>query len=142
MSLADGLGASSAWDRIRECLLSSAVEVVGHRKRRQPDWFVMGEHLLSPLLAAKNEAWIDVLQYNSPACRRRFRQCERDVKIAVAKAKKDWIQRTAQAANDDSDGRGRWQCVKQLQMVFVVVSLREPLLCWMRMAFYSLIRMQ
>ena len=57
-----------------------------------------------------------MLQYDSPACRR-FRQCERDVKKAVAKAKEYWIQRTALAANDDSDGRGGWQCVKQLQMV-------------------------
>ena len=30
-------------------------------------WFVMTEHLLSPLLAAKNEAWNGVLQYDSPA---------------------------------------------------------------------------
>ena len=108
---------NSAWDRIRECFLSSAVKVVGCRRRRQPDWFVMGEHLLSPLLAAKNEAWNGVLQSDSPAYRRRFRQCERDVKRAIAKAKEDWIQRTALAANDDSDGRGRWRCVKQLQMV-------------------------
>ena len=75
----------------------------------------MGEHLLSPLLAAKNEAWNRVLQSDSPACRRRFRQCERDVKRVVTKAKEDWIQRTALAANDD--GRGWWRCVKQLQMV-------------------------
>ena len=77
----------------------------------------MGEHLLSPLLAAKNEAWNGVLQSDSPAYHRRFRQCECDVKRAVAKAKEDWIQRTVQASNDDSDGGGRWQCVKQLQMV-------------------------
>ena len=44
-------------------------------------------------------------------------QCERDVKRAVTKAKEDWIQRTALAANDDGDGRGRWRCVRQLQMV-------------------------
>ena len=56
----------------------------------------MGEHLLSPLLAAKNKAWNGALQSDSPACRRR----------AVAKAKEDWIQRTAQAANSDSDGLG------------------------------------
>ena len=117
VNLAGELGASSAWDRIRECLLSSAVKAVGRRRRRQPDWFVMGEHLLSPLLAAKNEAWNGVLRSDSPACRRRFRQCERDVKRAVTKAKEDWIQRTALAANDDGDGRGRWRCVKQLQMV-------------------------
>ena len=80
---------NSGWNCIRECLLSSAVKVVGRRRRRQPDWFVMGEQLLSPLLAAKNEAWNGVLQSDSPACRRRFRQCERDVKRAVAKAKED-----------------------------------------------------
>ena len=104
MSLVGELGASSAWDRIHECLLSSAVKVVGRRRQRQPYWFVIGEHLLSPLLATKNEVWNGVLQFDSPACCRRFRQCERDVMRAIAKAKEDWIQRTAQAANDDSDG--------------------------------------
>ena len=78
----------------------------------------MSEHLLSPLLVTKNEAWGRVLQDDSSASRRRFRQCERAVKDAVAKAKEDWIQKTAQAANVDGDGRNRWQCVKQLQMVF------------------------
>ena len=58
----------------------------------------MREHLLSPLLAAKTEAWNGVLQSDSPACRRRFRQCERDIKKVVAKAKEDWIQRATQAA--------------------------------------------
>ena len=49
------------------------------------------------IVAAKNKAWNGVLQYDLPACRRRFRQCECDVKKAVAKAKEDWIQRISQA---------------------------------------------
>ena len=38
-------GTFSTWNCIRQCLLSSAVKVVGHKRQRQPDWFVMGEHL-------------------------------------------------------------------------------------------------
>ena len=40
-----------------------------------------------------------------------------NVNVMLRKLLEDWIQRSTLAANDDSDGCGRWQCVKQLQMV-------------------------
>ena len=42
--------------KICDCLVSSAVRVVGRQGRRQPDWFVESEHLLSLLLDAKRAA--------------------------------------------------------------------------------------
>jgi len=61
-----------------------------------------------------------VLCDDSPASRQRFRQCERIVtcKHAVCDDKEVWIKKTAEAANVDRDGKGRWSCVKQLQEVF------------------------
>ena len=56
--------------------MSAATMVAGRRKRRQPDWFVESENLLSPLLSAKNEAWNGVLLHDSPASHRKFAQHE------------------------------------------------------------------
>ena len=43
--------------------------VAGHRRQRQPDWFVESENLISIslLLSAKNKAWDGVLLHDSPA---------------------------------------------------------------------------
>ena len=92
--------------------------MVGCGYGHQPDWFLESEQNLSPLLAAKRQAWNQVLCDDSPTSRRGFRQCERIVKCAVRDAKELWVKKTAEAANVERDGKGRWSCVKQLQEVF------------------------
>ena len=59
-----------------------------------------------------------MLSVGSPYTHRRFKQCERAVKRAVAGAKERWIKKTAEAANVDRDGRGRWKLLKELQNVY------------------------
>ena len=73
---------------------------------------------MSPLLAAKRRAWNQVLCDDSPTSCQRFRQCERIVKHAVCDAKQVWIEKMAEVANVERDGKGRWSCVKWLQEVF------------------------
>jgi len=118
VSFDDVCSAEAGWEQLRDCLVASAIKVVGCGHRRQPDWFLESEQQLSPLLAAKRQAWNQVLCDDSPSSRQRFRQSERIVKHAVQDAKEAWIKKTAEAANVDRDGRGRWSCVKQLQEVF------------------------
>ena len=98
--------------------MTSAVKVVGCGYRRQPDWLLEGERQLLPLLAAKRQAWDQVLCDDSSSSHQRFRQCERRVKCAVQDAKEAWIKKTAEAANVDQDGKGRCGCIKQLQEFF------------------------
>ena len=85
----DACSAVSVWDQLRSCLVTSAIKVVGSGGCRQPDWFLVNEseQLSSPLLTAKKHAWDQVLFDDSPSTHRRFRQCERAVKKAVADAK-------------------------------------------------------
>ena len=111
-------GAEAGWDQLRDCVVTSAIKVVGCGHHRQPDWFLVSEQQLSPLLAAKRQAWDQVLCDDSSSSRQRFRQSERRVKHAVRDAKEAWIKKTAEAANVDWDGKGRWGCIKQLQEVF------------------------
>ena len=73
---------------------------------------------MSPLLAAKRQAWDRVLCDDSSSSHQRFRQCECRIKHALRDAKEAWIKKTAEATNVDQDGKGRWDCIKQLQEVF------------------------
>ena len=114
----DACGAEAGWEQIRDCVVTSAVKVVGCGHRRQPDWFLESEQQLSPLLAAKRQAWDQVLYDDSSSSHQRFRQFELRAKRAVRDAKEAWIKKTAEAANVDQDGKGCWGCIKQLQEVF------------------------
>ena len=114
----DACGAEAGWEQLWDCVVASAVKVVGCDHCRQPDWFLESEQRLSPSLAAKHKAWDRVLCDDSSSSRQRFRQCECRVKRAVRDAKEAWIKKTAEAANVDRDGKGRWGCIKQLQEVF------------------------
>ena len=69
-----------------------------------------------------------MLQYDLSACRRRFRQCERDVKKAVAKAKEDWIQRTSQAVMLIVVDMAGGSVSSSFRWFISVISLRETLI--------------
>ena len=114
----DACGAEAGWEQLRDCVVTSAVKVVCCGHRRQLDWFLESEQQLSPLLAAKRQAWDQVLCDDSSSSHQRFRQCERKVKRAVQDAKEACIKKTAEAANVDQDRKGHWGCIKQLQEVF------------------------
>ena len=55
----DACGAEGGWEQLRDCVVASAVKVVGCGHRRQPNWFLESEQQLSPLLAAKCQAWTE-----------------------------------------------------------------------------------
>ena len=113
--------AVSVWDQLRSCLVSSAIEVVGFCGRRKLDRLLENEQALSPLLANKKHVWDQVLSVGSPYTHRRFRQREHAVKRAVADAKERWVKKTAEAANVDRDGCGRWKFLKKSFRIFTMV---------------------
>ena len=79
--------------------MSAAEEVVGRGKRKQPDWFEDSEELLSPLIKAKDDAHLRMIQCNTSA---KFRRHQKKVKVEVDNAKEEWICRVAkegEAAN-------------------------------------------
>ena len=103
------------------CGISFAIEVVGFCGRRKLDWLLENEQALSPLLANKKHVWDQVLSVGSPYTHRRFRQREHAVKRAVADAKERWVKKTAEAANVDRDGCGRWKFLKKSFRIFTMV---------------------
>ena len=79
----DACSAEAGWEQFWDCVVTSAVKVVGCGHRCQPNWFLESEQQLSLLLAAKRQAWDQVLCDDSSSSHQRFRQCERRVKRAV-----------------------------------------------------------
>ena len=61
------------WDALKSCIVSAAEEVVGTGKRKQPDWFEDSKELLSPLIKAKDDAHLRMIQCNTSAKRKEFR---------------------------------------------------------------------
>ena len=88
----DACSAEARWEQLWDCLVNSAIKVVGCGSHCQPDWHLESEQQLSTLLAAKRQAWDQVLCVDSLSSCQRFRQCECAVKCALRDA---WIRRTA-----------------------------------------------
>ena len=95
--------------------MSAAEEVVGRGKRKQPDWFEDSEELLSPLIKAKDDAHLRMIQCNTSANRKEFRRHQRKVKVAVDNAKEEWICRVAKEGEAaKKDGCTRWKSIRKL----------------------------
>ena len=77
------------WDALKSCIVSAAEEVVGRGKRKQPDWFEDSEEFLSPVIKAKDDAHLRMIQCNTSANRKEFRRHQRKVKVAVDNVRKN-----------------------------------------------------
>ena len=94
--------------------MSAAEKVVGRGKRKQPDWFEDSEKL-SPLIKAKDDAHLRMIQCNTSANPKEFRRHQRRVKVAVDNAKGEWICRVAKEGEAaKKDGCTRWKSIRKL----------------------------
>ena len=71
--------------------MTSAEEVIGHARKKQPDWFSDATDIHTPLLDDKARIRQRYLLSLCPAAKKVFRLCQRLVKKAVDKAKEAWI---------------------------------------------------
>ena len=60
VDLDEARSVEEGWEQLCDCLVTSATKVAGCGHCRQPDWFLESEQKLSPLLAAKRQAWNQV----------------------------------------------------------------------------------
>ena len=105
------------WNTLKNCIVTAAEAVVGHGRKKQPDWFVEAADTLQPLLDAKKRSRDEVLQANNTVNRREIWKHQRIVKCAVDAAKEEWIRKLASIAEKArKDGKQRWTCIRQLQM--------------------------
>ena len=86
------------WEALKHCIVTAAEETVGREKAKKREWFEECSECLVPLIVAKNEAHLKVLQSNTATDRKEFRKHQRIVKKAVEKAKKACLCRVAKEA--------------------------------------------
>ena len=71
---------------------------------------------MSPLIKAKDDAHLRMIQCNTSANRKEFRRRQRKVKVAVDNAKEEWICRVAEGEAAKKDGCTRWKSIRKLQL--------------------------
>ena len=109
--------AEDSWGILKKCIVNAAESTIGREKRDQPDWFLENAHVITPLIEKKNQVHRKMLQSNSIQHRREFRKHQRIVKMAVHKAKDEWVRNVAlEGAEASKDGRTRWKSIRKLQM--------------------------
>ena len=74
---------------MKSSIMAAAEETMGRGRRKQPEWFEENADVLTPLIAAKNEAHSAYLRSNTQATKKEFRQHQRTVKKAIDKAKEE-----------------------------------------------------
>ena len=105
------------WTTVKFSIMAAAEETVSRGRKKQPEWFEESAELLTPLIAAKNEAYAAYLRSNTQAKKKEFRRNQRTVKKAIDKAKEEWVRRVAtQGEEAAKDGRARWMCIRRLQL--------------------------
>ena len=80
---------------MKKCIVTAADETLGRSWKKQPDWFLENADKLKPIIEAKNKARNRMLQSNTEANQKQFRNHQRKVKKAVDAAKEEWVCRVA-----------------------------------------------
>ena len=111
--------AESNWEIVKSCIYKAGEDIIGRERKHQPDWFLENAKSLKPLIESKNRAHNQMIRANSVASRKEFRKQQRTVKLAVDKAKEEWIKHIAsEGEKEKKDGRTRWNNIRKLQMTY------------------------
>ena len=112
----EDLSIEESWQVLKSSTVSAAEKTIGRGRKKQPEWFEENEGELEQLIEAKNKARVKMLRCNSVAARKEFRQQQRIVKMAVDKAKEEWINRVSlECEAAVKDGKARWDSIRKLQ---------------------------
>ena len=108
--------AKQSWERMKKCIVTAADETLGRSWKKQPDWFLENADKLKPIIEAKNKARNRMLQSNTEANQKQFRNHQRKVKKTVDATKEEWVCRVATNAETTSrKGRICWESIRKLQ---------------------------
>ena len=106
------------WCVLRDSIVGAASDVLGHRQRKQHDWYAESLSILEPLIAERNNLYSLWLQHGRSSDLQNFKNARSNTRAGVRKAKSDWISTHAELANVNRfSGRTVWHCVRALQSV-------------------------
>ncbi len=114
----DAAGADAKWTVFRDALKSTADSVIGHCKKRQPDWYAESNITLDPILLKRNQSYREWLDHGKQDDEyyQSFRRCRREARSAIRQAKTTWFIDKANAAEQSRFSGGNiWKSIRAIQ---------------------------
>lgn len=104
------------WSVIRSALVEAATEVLGHGKKRQPDWFQENEDSLEPFFKRRNHLYSKWLSSNRAPDYRKFVKARQEARKAVREAKNTWFrEKSDKAQRGRFGGKEVWRSILDMQ---------------------------
>ena len=109
----------NSYDRLERAVSKAANQNLPKKTRNQPGWFKQNENELTKLIDARNLAVSAKINRPTRLSYKRLRDCRRNLKAAINRAKNNWIENVCSGLRDkDASQRGTkicWDKVKTLQ---------------------------
>jgi len=100
-------------------MYTSATKFLPLKPRAQPEWFAANEKSLIDLIEKRNSALSSKIKRNTRAATIRLRKTRKELKLAVAEAKSNWILRISNKLNESAASRKGsklcWDSIKTLK---------------------------
>ena len=105
------------WEKFRSAITEVSDKLLGHSKRRQPDWFLESSDVLKPYLMARNDAYRMRLSSSRREDLMKFKQARSTDRRVARKAKNEWFQLKAeQIERQCFGGKDVWKNIRDLQL--------------------------
>ena len=110
---------SGLWSTMRNALTESAKELLGHRHRVHPDWFLESRDSLQPLVDVQNQCyndWLRAGRLSGDELHMKFKSVRSAARTALRRAKNTWFQTYAKKLQTSRfDSVRIWACVRLFQ---------------------------
>ena len=105
------------WGAMRSALTTSADELLGCTKNRQPDWFHESMDELRPQLQKRNDVYKRWLASGKERDLMKFRAARNDVRRSIRAAKNNWFKAKAlEIEGERFGGKKVWKCIRDMQL--------------------------
>lgn len=111
---------SAGYSRFADAVFKVSLRKMPRRKRASPGWFEQSKEVLIPLIAERNSAMANVIssRHRTRSVATPLSNARKRLRIAIAKAKSDWIMHfvgVVNAGNARGGSKASWEAVKVLR---------------------------
>ena len=105
------------YSKLSQAISDAAVNSLPKKPKAQPGWFKAEEKNFLKLINIRNEAMKEALSHPTRSYRKKLRVARKNVKVAIAKAKNNWILAKCDELNASSTVKGTAGCWKALKEI-------------------------
>ena len=95
--------------------MKASTSVLPKRERAQPDWFRANEHVIVPLIEARNSAMAEVYARRTRTKTLKLRLARKALKQALYIAKNSWISTQCNLLNNHFGTKAAWDALSKLK---------------------------